>query len=613
MSIEDDFFKNANFHSYISLELRGGHTSAVNESFNPFEIPNESGGDVFFDDRENAMLTKTRDIDFSLTTGEFTFRSKGDYFIYFKSNQRSNVESGEAGVSLFKNGVLIRKTIQINTGSGFYGAPGELVLHTIVKIKKNDVLHIRIDELNNVLFPRRGGLIFVAIKVNGAYAHAAYDAEGESPSTDSDAGASSDVFTLNGTGVSLYDTDDLTFGGLTMDVITRDVTYTQNSGFFQPSADRFFAMLSTVYLSGDVNTAGTDDIENEITIKNASNSSVITISPRLEIPSGSHNIPIQSTTCYFAEVSGSQSEKVDPFMDDDGGSDRGIRVCRGTSFSMIDFSNNGTNPSKYLSFELDSDSDDDSDFVLFNTASHSNNVQLNNIQQGQGISFTDNGGLFTVSEKGDYFVMANLSFDHAATDAQERALNSGDTGGIISFYKNTNVVPANTSVPSTQGRNAKKPVSLYHSHFSLTGSQQPASQTCLFIAPFDAGDFMSVVLTNIADAKVSEGSTIAMVKLDGIGGSKEMDPEGKHFLMTPNNTDYVNATLDEAYGYYRADRLTSAEADPLVGDDHTISYDIENQKYKLLGTEVVRSQTMVGPANIRGRGIAYNVTSGGKK
>ena len=47
--------------------------------------------------------------------------------------------------------------------------------------------------------------------------------------------------------------------------------------------------------------------------------------------------------------------------------------------------------------------------------------------------------------------------------------------------------------------------------------------------------------------------------------------------MTPNNTDYVNATSDEAYGYYRADRLTSAEADPLVGDDHTISYDIENQ------------------------------------
>ena len=98
MSIEDDFFKNANFHSYISLELRGGHSSAISEPFNPFEIPNESGGEVFFNDRENAMLTKTRDIDFSLTTGEFTFRSKGDYFIYFKNNQRSNVEAGSAVV-----------------------------------------------------------------------------------------------------------------------------------------------------------------------------------------------------------------------------------------------------------------------------------------------------------------------------------------------------------------------------------------------------------------------------------------------------------------------------------------------------------------------------------
>ena len=126
MSIEDDFLKTLISHSYISLELRGGHSSAISEPFNPFEIPNESGGDVFFNDRENAMLTKTRDIDFSLTIGEFTFRSKGDYFIYFKNNQRSNVESGTAGVSLFKNGVLIRKTIRVNTGSGFMGLQGNL-------------------------------------------------------------------------------------------------------------------------------------------------------------------------------------------------------------------------------------------------------------------------------------------------------------------------------------------------------------------------------------------------------------------------------------------------------------------------------------------------------
>ena len=631
MSVEDDFFKNANFHSYISMELRCAPGGSLSNSFDLFAIPwPTTSASSLTNDRENFVVTKTEDIDYDLSNGTFTFRATGDYFIFIKTNIWGINNNGLSQIQIYRNDVLTMETSYFRGGAQFLGGPSEGVAHTILQLKKGDVIRPRIEETNTLRPVGFGGHVFVAIKINGAYANSNI---GVDPSLgtpahyyDSDYGAAYNSITLDASGVSLYDTGDITFPEqgdidpgfrpLTFITTTKDVTYTPNNGFFAPSEDRFFAMLSTTYL--DIGSgASSDDIENEITIKNASNSSVVTISPRYKLPSGSMD-PQQTTTVYFGEVSGSQNEKVDPFMDDDSGDDRDFAILRGTSFSMIDFSNNGTNPSNYISFELDSDTDNDDDitgtgFVLFNTASHNDNVQRNHIQQGQGITFTPNGGLFTVSEAGDYFVMAGLTLDHASSDTQERASSAtGDNGGQIAFNKNTNVVDSYID-HATAGLSAKKPVTLYSNHFFVTGSYQPDSQVCCFIAPFEAGDFMSITVNNIGgDTKISEGSTIAMVKIDGIGGSREINPEGQHFIMTAQNTEYNDQTVNEAGGYYRGNRTTPT-ASAIIGGDHTINHDIEAQKDRIKGFNVPVSNTIKGPRNIRGRRVAYNVTSGGKK
>jgi len=154
---------------------------------------------------------------------------------------------------------------------------------------------------------------------------------------------------------------------------------------------------------------------------------------------------------------------------------------------------------------------------------------------------------------------------------------------------------------------------VYSCNSAISGSIDPYIQTMLFVAPFEKDDYMVVTVKDMGDAtKINEGSTLAMVKIDGIGGSKPMDTEFKR--VGSGGLAYAGS------GGYRERTENNSGVSPTddeISDAHILDTHKPRvagaQRDKISGSQVPFSATGKSARHLRGRTIAYSPILGGKK
>jgi len=203
----------------------------------------------------------------------------------------------------------------------------------------------------------------------------------------------------------------------------------------------------------------------------------------------------------------------------------GFTIKKGTGVSILDISNNDTLPSALLSLTLVEDTDafgtssgDKDIFEAGNTTGAT--FAVTNHITAAGITYNQTDGTFTVAQSGDYLVMATFGIaDTSANHGVTLKITIDDTVYYsVSYETRTNAAPNSFPV-------------------------------CLVVS-LEAGEALNF-LVNDAGAKVADGSSVSIVRLDEVGGSRDLfaestpvDEIADDFTINSFNKD----TSDRQYG-----------------------------------------------------------------
>jgi hypothetical protein len=441
-----------NFHSFCSIFTKASSNETTNE-FNVFKSDKYSS--------YSYEITSSPDITYNPTEGLIHLGAQGDYFVIC-SMQMNGSSGNTTGVAKIKrNGTAFMTSDAVVVKSG--EDPKQVTLHRIIRADAGDFITATFNA-GAADFGVVKGTHITIIKLNGLYASAAYSAAANALNT--------------GDSTALFDTD---LGGTVITELN-GVTHTTNSGRFTSSAARTFLLFSTWIFDSDDDVV---DFFHKIRFGNDTDG-INTID----------ELTAATTTGDNPECHSHHSMKAIPASDfvtvnfDQGGSAPFVDYVaeKGTSFSMIDVSSMGVNPSAMLSMTLDDDSTDFSTSAgekdIWDTNNHGSFAKTDQIT-ATNITFTAADGKFTVNEKGHYLVVSTI------------AISSADDGTPNFRLKKSGVV-------------------YYDADFDIRADADPRGFTICLVVPMEAGDYFNFAINN-PGGKFDDGCSISIVKIDDVG------------------------------------------------------------------------------------------------
>jgi hypothetical protein len=505
-----------NFHSYFSI-INSSDSTGFATKYNPFDEDNHSS--------HTYNSVSSPDITYDSSTGRVTFGAAGTYLIILCTTFTLNTSNNTTVVDIGVNGDARFESAPFYVHSSY--DPVDQTFHLITTVNAGDYLEVGVDSQNASLVAAQNGTSLTVLKSNGDYGYLMYT---------SDASASG-----AGAEIALFDSNERTADTQTL----KNVTYTAADGTLTPSNTRKFLMLSTLMVthsapSGPVNHGFyvDDSIIEVLPVEVSKN-----VDP-LEMSIGLLNSLTADETCSARAQSGAGS--------------RTVQANKGTAFSIFDITNNGTDPSAFLSLTVDGDSDamTTGDQICFDSGEWGSYADTDFVT-ATGITFTADGGTFVVPSAGKYFILWNLVIG-TATGSGERSVEIKNDGVVV-----------------------------YQTPWYMHVNTDPIEKTVCVILDAAAGSSFTFVV-NSPNGMFDAGTAITMFKVDEV------------------NDLYVQ----------------SVPTDSLIADDFTINGFSENglspQHDRVVQKQVPFLLGVPGPLSLRGRSFATtetppNVSTGDKK
>ncbi len=231
------------------------------------------------------------------------------------------------------------------------------------------------------------------LKSNGDYGNLQYTADANA------AGSGPAEFTL-------FDSDN----GGTVQSTLNNVSFAAATGLLTPTNTRTFLMLSS--LMAEVGTNG--DVTHKLY---ANGSSIDDLPGRIT----SYD-PLELTYGFLKTLTGGQTASARTI-----GAGT-ITAQKGTSFTLFDISDDGTDPLAFISFTCDADSNDlaDGTDICFDSNNWGSYAKTDRVT-ATGITYTADGGTFVVANPGKYFILWQLMLGTADTGTRTISVKNGGT------------------------------------------------------------------------------------------------------------------------------------------------------------------------------------------
>ena len=504
-----------NYHSYISIFTAASSATTADE-FNVFDQDSYSS--------YSSTTVSSPDISYNSSTGRIHFDAPGDYFIMFSANCMTNGIATETVLKIKKNGTAII------TGAGLqmYNVydPMQGTLHLVVSIEAGDYIECTHDG-DHATTKVNSGAYFTAFRTRGHYSSAFYTTKADTTET-----------------ADNYDLYDTTNEGGVVSSKVNGVTYTGSNGRFTPSVTRRFLFLSTWFFK--VTGGAASGYQHKLAI----DGSAIDDATAGAVAS---RTPACHTYSLLKEVTSAEYASVKR----DNTTDQAFDLEVGTCFTLLDVSNNGTDPTAMLCFSLTNDSnalaDDSGDIDVFDEDNYGTFAKTDHVT-ATGITYTKADGKFTVEAGGVYLVILNLISD---------TVTGGNTPTDVKIVKNGSAYFTNP----------------HHTNSTF----DPVSHVICLVMKLDPGDYLNFVVNNHG-ADIDDGTSVTMIKIDEVGESRDLTFESSPSSQIAD--DYTINTLD-------SNVLTS-------------------QRIRTTGKVLPFSMGHTGPRYLRGRTTSYSPSMGGK-
>jgi len=537
-----DFRYNSYFSLSIAEDIETGTSAAVN-------VFDEDG---YPDDDLTYTLVSSSDITYTPSDGKITFSTKGTYLVVFNLCIESQSGTVTAVCGIRVNGSYVFQTEGVYVNANL--DPKTNTFHTVLDISEGDELEIVIDDETSNELKVMTGTSVVILKSKGDYGSLKYTVDSSHSLT----------------GLKTLFHQDL--GGTTEEKL-RNVTFSAAaSGSLTPAHTRKYLMISTLLMTP---AATSKLMEHHLY---ADGSSLVQMDTT--IYSGFYS-PQEQTLSILKELTG--AETASGRFKEASGSQRWYPQ-EGTSFSIFDVTNNGIDPSAYLSIStgVDSSENTSGDIDIFDAGEYSGGnlnltVHVGAVAGTNGITFTQADGKFTVSNGGVYFVTLNVGMALAGTPQ--------DGERILKIFKNDSSF-SGTAIYAVK-------------HYQRT-TEDPQEVSACVLVDLVAGDYLNFAL-NKPKCKFGSGTSVTMFKVNDI----------------PVNGDPYVLRSDERYGQINSESTPTAQ----ISDDFTLNnYAIDNlsAQHKTIPKQVPFILGTPGPLSLRGRCTAItetppNVSTGDKK
>jgi hypothetical protein len=444
-----------NFHSYFSIFAEASATATASE-YNPFDEDNYSS--------YSSTSLSSPDISYDSSTGRVTFGAGGDYFVVFTANCEVSTGNNKTVVlKIKKNGSAVITTDAVILYSNF--DPEQVTAHLIVSVEVGDYIEATVDGSVAEFFTSLGTHLTI-VKANGHYSSAFYTTKADQTGT-----------------ADNYDLYDTTNEGGVVSSKLNGVVYAGSTGRFTPSATRTFLMFSSwIYDTG----GSVSDLEHQLAIDGSAIDAVTA-------GASAGLTPLSHTYSLLKEVADDEYATV---KRDQGGTTT-FDAEVGTSFTMFDISNGGTDPTAMLCFSVTNDSnafaDDSGDKDIFDADNYGTFAKTDHVTAA-GITYTQADGKFTLLGAGDYLVICNMVSDSVAAGA------------------------------STAFKINKNGTTYFTDNVFKHASIDPQSHVVCLIMRLNAGDYLNFLVNNFG-ADVDDGTSVTIVRLNNIGESNDLFPQ----------------------------------------------------------------------------------------
>ena len=427
-----------NYHSYFSLHTTADSNASASE-YNIFDEDNYSS--------YASTSIASPDISYDSGSGRVTFHSAGIYLAVVDFPVTVN---GQCAVSakIKINGTAVytsNNLFAINSADPFTYS-----FQTLLDVSAGDYLEVTIVTNNTKTAIVENGTSLVLLKSNGDYGNLQY-------TTDANAAGSGPAE------FALYDSDN----GGTVQSTLNNVSFTAATGLLTPTNTRTFLMLSSLIVEAGTN----GEVVHKLYANGSSLDDMAGLITSYE--------PLELTYGFLKSLTGGQTASARAI-----GAGT-LTAQKGTSFTLFDISNKGTDPGAFLSFTCNADSDDlaDGDDICFDSNKWGSYAKTDRVT-ATGITYTADGGTFVVENPGKYFILWQLM------------LGTADTGDRTISVKN-----GTTTIYSAP----------MHMHSNL----DPMEKTTCLIVDAGAGDSFTFVITD-GEAKIDAGTAITMFKVDDV-------------------------------------------------------------------------------------------------
>jgi hypothetical protein len=391
-----------------------------------------------------ATSISSGDISYDASTGRVTFARGGTFLIV---TDILVLVSGATGIVI---------KVKVNGSDRYISSPlitidvqdpRSWTCHGMLDVADGDYLEVTIDSSTSELAAIQNGTSLVLLRAMGDYGSLLYTAR-------------SDAVDPAGGEHALFDSDNAG----TVTGIRKGVTLAASTGLMTPATTRKFLMFSTPQLV----VGGNGEVNHRLF---ANGSAIDGLPGQFRTSSD----PQEMSYGFLKELTGGQTTSVRL-----NGTDT-VRCEEGTSFSIFDISDEGVDPSAYLSFTVDSDSAD----LAGGTDACFDGLAKTDQVTAVGITYTSSGGTFVVANSGKYFILWTLML--GTVDAGVRTLS------VINGTKDTTVYT--------------------HEPWYIGANNGPMEKTVCLIVDAEAGDSFRFIITD-GEAKIDAGTAITMFKVD---------------------------------------------------------------------------------------------------
>ena len=519
------------YNSYFSIiNTSDGDPSAA--AYNPFDEDNHS--------THAYNSVSSSDITYDSSTGRVTFSAQGTYLIVFSAMLIVDGTTTIVG-SIGINGSAQYASVAFYDGTS--ADPVDSTFQLITSVVPGDYLEVSVDSQNTQTNAAQNGTSLTILKANGDYGYLMYT---------SDASASG-----GGAEIAFFDENERTADVQTL----KNVEYDAEEGTLTPDNTRKFLMLSTLIGTHNHNSA-------EVNHRLYVNGSEIEVLP-VVIPA-----PQDPTETSIGLLKSLTADETCSARAQSAAAGRTIQANKGTAFSIFDITNNGTDPTAFLSLSVDADSSamagGFSDRICFDDGHWTGGVATTSFVTATGITYTAGGGTFVVASAGKYFILWCLGVGSA----------SASTERTVKIMNGVTIV--------------------YQAPWYVHKNSDPIEKTVCVILDADAGDSFTFVVDGL-NGKFDAGTVITMFKVD------DTHTSGNPYILR-GHTPGVQINF---------------ESTPIaqISDDFTLNnYAIDNlsAQYKKVPKQVPFILGTPGPLSLRGRCLATtetppNVSTGDKK